>query len=75
MKSKANPQEILEIALNGLYTSSNANLHKHRDYDPFLPNFVKLKQYLKFLNVIKILTGDIKSLISAKRTLEQLFRE
>eukprot|EP00347_Sterkiella_histriomuscorum_P012142 403369735 len=41
-----NPAEIVKIQLNGLYQSSNPNLHKHRDYDPFLSNFVKLKQFL-----------------------------
>jgi len=30
--------------LNGLYHSTNVNFHKFRDYDPKLPNYVKLKE-------------------------------
>lgn len=41
---EVNPQEIIKITLNGLYQSSNPNLHKHRDYDPFLSNYIKLKE-------------------------------
>jgi hypothetical protein len=30
--------------MNGLYISSNVELHKFRDYDPKLKNHIKLKQ-------------------------------
>ena len=38
-------KEILNLHLNGLYKSSNPNLHDYRDYDPCLPNYIKLKEY------------------------------
>lgn len=35
---------IMNDILNGLYVSSNVNLHKFRDYDPKLSNYIVLKE-------------------------------
>jgi hypothetical protein len=36
--------KMIKQILNGLYSSSNVNLHKFRDYDSKLSNYIKLKE-------------------------------
>ena len=58
MKGNDAEKEIAMTLLNGLYMSSNPNLHKYRDYDPFLSNHVNknrgIRMDLLFTYVLKI---------------------